>query len=70
MQFAELLQKENTGKSEILQGEMLIILNQTPALITTSKGGIKALNLSFLKLLKQMGTILQILFCKQEINTQ
>lgn len=49
---------------------MLIILNQTPALITTSKGGIKALNLSFLKLLKQMGTILQILFCKQEINTQ
>lgn len=30
LQFAELLQRENI-ESEILQGEMLIILNQTPA---------------------------------------
>lgn len=31
LQFAELLQRENIVESEILQGEMLIILNQTPA---------------------------------------
>lgn len=37
LHFPRLLQRENIVKSEILQGEMLIILNQTPSLITASR---------------------------------
>lgn len=40
LQFAELLQRENIVESEILQGEMLIILNQIPAQSKASKDGV------------------------------